>query len=224
MKTTISIWSYIVIIVVSLLMVLAFPILRSINDKYYFADILLGIGAGGISSAIVSLIIDVMNTKQNKKLEKEVFSRINLELYKACEDLPMEFVIAVQEATDYSYDDEKELTFTQWAEILLKDNQADDRILNEADYALQQINEISRQTSILKQSSRIYLNNSNFDEAFLKKIRRVENLCQRIERQRKRGEYEGCLDIITKEFIKAVIEYNKELSSIYEEPFNLIEE
>ena len=222
MKTTISISVYKTIICASLLMVVGFAILRVINDKIWLADILLG--AGGLSSAIVSLIIDNINTKQNEKQEEEIFNRLKIELDKVCEDVPMEFVIAAQEATDYQYDKEEKLSFVQWAEILLKNNQADERILHEADYALQQIDEIRMHANILIKSCKMYLNNRNFNEEFMRKIKRIGNLCQRIESQHKRKEYESCLNIISNEFIKAVIEYNKDLSSIYEQPFNLKEE
>ena len=116
-----------------------------------------------------------------------------------------EFVVACQEI--HGVDDEKR-TFFQWASMVLGIKKINEDIIREIDYALQQINEMDRQATKLLQVCKIHVDIELFDESFVKRIKRIQNICQRITREQKRRKYNNCLNIISKELINELNEYN----------------
>lgn len=184
-------------------------------------DILLGIGAGGVSSILVAFFIDIADTKKAHEKQKEIFNRLTLSVDIACEELLTEFVVAAQEV--YGADTNKR-TFREWAEMLLKDDHAEEKVLYEAEYALQQIKEIKQRAQQLQQDIKLQLENRYFTESFEKKVEKIIHTCNRIERERKRKNYSSCLSLITKNLVTAMCDYNSTLLDKFEKPFTWTEE
>lgn len=221
MKTTVSFLVYFITFLISGVLVFLFVLLKNCVSEEWIPDVLLGIGTGGVTSAIVALITDMANTSMQQREEKKLFERLTSDFDMACEELLIDFVVGAQEA--YGIDDEKR-TYIEWATMLLGDDSADERILYEADYALQQIKVIERQARRLLNDSRIHINNCNFDEELIKKIKRIQNYCQRIDHEHKRGKYKNCLRIIDEELVNLLIEYKPSMTLVFKEPFNWDEE
>lgn len=221
MKTTAPFKVYWITALLSFVMILVFIICQVVNSESWFRDVLLGLGTGGVSSTIVAFVIDLANTKKQQETEKKLFERLTSDFDMACEKLLTEFVVGAQEA--YGIDDEKR-TFVEWATMLLGDDSADERILHEADYSLQQVVEVEKQARCLITDSRIHINNQFFHDDLIKKLKRIRNFCQRVDREHKRGKYKNCLSIISSGLIKEITAYKPAMVSFFEEPFNWDEE
>lgn len=217
MKTTTLFRVYCITALASSVLVIAFVICRINFGENWFVEVLLGLGTGGISSTIVAFVIDLANTKKQQETERKLFERLTSDFDVACEELLTEFVVGAQEA--YGIDDEKR-TFVEWATMLLGDDSADEKILHEADYSLQQVVEVEKQSRRLITDSRIHINNQFFNDVLIKKLKRIQNFCQRVDREHKRGKYKNCLSIISSELVKEIIAYKPAMSSVFDEPFN----
>lgn len=108
--------------------------------------------------------------------------------------------------------------------MLLTNGNNDEKVLREADFALQQISIIKKEAQLLIQDSKNYLNNKSIDDSFLKSIKKIQNICQRIEREHKSRKYSNCFNLISKDLLKSFCEFDTELKSFFEEPFNWEEE
>lgn len=221
MKTTAPFKVYWITALLSFVMILAFVICQVIKSENWIRDVLLGLGTGGVSSTIVAFVIDLANTKKLQETEKKLFDRLTSDLDAVCEELLTEFVVGAQEV--YGIDDEKR-TFGEWATMLLGDDSADERILHEANYSLQQVAEVEKQARRLIADSRIHINNQYFDGNLTKKLKKIINYCQRIDREQRRGKYKNCLSILTKELVNTIIEYKPTMASVFKEPFKWDEE
>ena len=221
MNTTSPFRVYLITMLVSFGLVLAFIICNVTVCECWVKDVLLGLGTGGFSSTITAYVIDLASTRKQQAKEKKLFERLTADFDMACEELLTEFVVGAQEA--YGIDDKKR-TFIEWARMLLEDDYADERILHEADYSLQQIMEIRKQARGLLADSRTHISNQYFSDELIKKLKKIESYCQRVEHERKRGKYKNCFDIITKELINAIIEYKPTMAHVFKEPFNWEEE
>lgn len=221
MKTTAPFKVYWITALVSLILLIAFVICKIVSSENWIIDMLLSLGTGGVSSTVVAFAIDLANTKKLQLEEKKLFERLTSDFDMACEELLTEFVVGAQEA--YGIDDEKR-TFSEWAAMLLENDSANERILHEADYSLQQVEEIDGQVKRLLADSRIHIGNQYFDDNLIKQLNKIQNYCQRIDREHKRGKYKNCLGIVTNDLVKAITEYKPELASVFKEPFNWEEE
>ena len=221
MKTTVPFKVYLITAIISLIFIVSFAVCHTISGEKWIAEVLLSLGSGGVSSTIVALVIDKANTKIQESEERTLFNRITADFDVSCEELLTEFVVAAQEV--YGIDN-KRRTFAEWAGMLMADDYADRKILQEADYAIQQVTEVKNKANRLIQDRIIHLNNRYLDDDFIKVIKKIHNSCQRIEREHKRGKYKNCLEILSKEMIPALIEYKSDMSSYFEAPFNWDEE
>ena len=221
MKTMVPVKVYLITTLISLIFIFVFVRCKIVSCEGWGAEVFLSLGSGGVSSTIVAYVIDIANKKRQESEEKNQFERLTAEFDAACEELITEFVVAVQEA--YGIDDKKR-TFAEWAGMLMADDSADVKVLQEADCALQQVTEVKNQANRLLQDSKIYLNNKYLDNDFIVTIKKIRNYSQRIEREHKRRKYKNCLEILVKEMVDALIKYKPSMSSIFEETFNWTEE
>jgi hypothetical protein len=182
------------------------------------SSVLSGIFTGALSGVLVALFFDVVNTRIQNEKEKEIYERLIGEFRSACDNLPYEFLVAVQEA--FGIDDENR-TFEQWASrILVIEDGASESIIAEADYALQQVTEIRNLGNKLLSDSTVYMGNTYINDAFIKSISKICSIANKIDIYRKKKKYSTCLSLIEKDLIPAICAWDSSLKETFDSPFN----
>lgn len=185
----------------------------------WWSNLFLNVGYGTVASILVTLFVDIGNTKRQRIIDHRMFIRLNASLKELCADLPCEMNTAVYEA--FGYDDNDKRTFAQWSQKLFSDGvKESEKQKREIDHIIQQIAAIKKEATQLKSDLRFQPNNQYVTSEFEEKLKRLLRACSRITLDAKTMQYPSCARTIAEDFGQAVVDLYEELSADYSCSYN----
>lgn len=184
----------------------------------WWSAFFLNVGYGTFASIIVTVLVDIGNTKRQQKKDKMAFDRLNADLKELCIDLPSEMYTAVYEV--FGYDENSKRPFTQWTNKLFSDKTSDpEKQKREIAYVIQHISSIKKVAAQLKSDLKYLPDNQYIDVGYEQKIKEIIASCTRIKHAANKPDYASCVRNI-EELKGAIIELYSELSADYSRDYN----
>ena len=207
-----------------------------------YCNLLGSLVIGIVSGLLSALIFDFFSRCREQRILNEVnrnnFYRLKSDLDHSCEELIYVFIVAAQEYHGY---DEQKRTFAQWVKYLFIEQQSKDnknnqtvendvekkdeeKRTNEIRYAMQQVGEIRKEASKLRDISKYNLGNSYFDDHVKQKLERLIRGCERVMVEVGINNMEGASRELSNNLVGAISEWSEEIGESLKTPFNFTEE
>ena len=193
-----------------------FLCLYKLNEM--FTEFVKNIGFGIIASTIVSILIDIANTKMKDEADKRYYDRVERNLKEKCSYFPNEVHVAVVDAG--LYNGSKEHVFEWWIKRLFVADEYTDEQKKQIEFIIDTVDDIYAETRNLYNLGRYISNNYWFDGKFDKEMKTIMNQCVRARHCAKCGKYENSAEVIYNELKKAILTHFPDLTQTYNEEFD----
>ena len=172
------------------------------------SNIVNSIGCSIIAGVIVAGITDMKATKIKRETDNEKYEIQSKELKSECENLPCSICVTVCDNREDLISKQK--SFKEWCNELFNLKET-----SEIKYCLEMIKDIQRMCTKFQIFALNNLDNGNYNLELIKKIKKLDSVCNRIVRAKQRERYKDCKGIMLNEFRENVIDLFPELKNDY---------
>ena len=213
-KTTIPIRYYLLILLVAIILIILLLMLE-IGKIDLLKDILLGLSTGLLSSALVSLLVDIANTMLKKDSDKKIFELFISSFKRRCSEIPCEINTVFYEMFGYESDEKR--TFEDYVNSVfsLENKDTRDKHLAEINYFLQSISDVKESGEKILDNIHNFYDNQQYSENFEKNVKLIIYHCKKILECQKEKKYDDCKKLLVDCFKNSVLELYPDLDKYY---------